>query len=1318
MFKMKKLKIGILAIATVLLIAAGIVVTMKTSASTPATSGTTVSSTAGTTVITWSGSIPPLTNATSDCTQLYDLPGADTHTTTINVPSGTYGAVNASYKFEITWTPVLDPSASDEIITVLNPDFSTLGSGDSSSTTETVTATNIPGGAYKIVSCGFVNAQPQPYTGKLTITTTLKATATPTPTPGGGGGGGGTFGGPDPTTPGSPRYQNYIPPAGSSAQSGSGEFNIGYNPKTGRIMAMNSGPIWRLTPGELQSPAKPECCEALWEDKSNPATNTGLDPILFTDSGYFSNAATPAYVQKTGRTFSSNLTAGANALYGYTDNDGELWTPIGAAPPGGADHQTLSSGPLPSMFSILTTPLNQGQYVLYCSQDLVGSLCQRSLDLGSSYTPSVPATGPGASNSQGCGGLHGHARIAPDGTAWLPDNSCSNGVQGGAISIDSSTTPWSEFVVKKTIGDANGPAFAATSQADGADPSVALDANSTAYYCYVNNQAGGNEGHAHVAVGKRIAGTTNIQWIRDTDVGLTHGIVNAAQTEAIGGAPGRAACGFLGTNVAGSNYQSGTFPGVWYAFIATTYDEGRTWVTVNATPNDPVQSKTGIWQQGGSGENGNRNLLDFNEITVDKEGRVLYGYSDGCVSAGCIAGTAGNDYVAHMRIARQTGGKNLLGDPAVAEPTAPKPACLSGLRDSATGSHLNWKIPDNGGSDIVNYRIKRSKTPGNEVLIGTTGNNIPKYDDISVAGDPTPHYYYVVEAINQNGTVIGSISNEVDLIVSASVSACILPGITVLDDTNADGSDADAGANTPPVPAVNIKRLSIGEPFLGAGLKKLIFTLNVAPSTTPPPPNSQWLIIWNAKNADADFDRRYVAMVTDATGAVSFDYGKFGVPLATTAPPPNPTSNAPSRLGAADSTSSYNPTTGVIKIVLDTSNAENIGVGETLGDLNVRTSFNRPDYPGFQRSQNNASDITGSGTYTLVGNASCAVQAPVGFESDVLGSTVLHTTDGLVDSTDVAQTRRYQIGFDLPYAAGEFQRADAAPLATFGDGTVDALDVAQARRYQAGLDPLQPVAGPTAPSSLAAPSFAEADSSAADASTRKGEVTRAGVLRVVSQKATAGATVTVALETDARGSESIYGFTLNYDAALLTYVPNSAAVGADAAGASVLTNATVPGQLGFSMDFAGRTIAAGQSRQLLTIQFKVADGIRGGTAALTFGDALARRSVASNPVAGTVRAVATSFIGGTVEISGSKPRLAGRVATSLNRSVAGAEVRLTDSRGRQLKTRTNSFGYYQFENLVEGESYTVEVAHLRLRFAARAVKIGSADEETNVTAAP
>src|SRR5213075_2537941 len=114
---------------------------------------------------------------------------------------------------------------------------------------------------------------------------------------------------------------------------------------------------------------------------------------------------------------------------------------------------------------------------------------------------------------------------------------------------------------------------------------------------------------------------------------------------------------FLGTDIAG-DYQASSFPGKWYAFIATTYDNGATWTTVNATPNDPVQSLTDVWQQGGSQPD--RNLLDFTEITIDDNGRVLYGYSDGCITTHCKGGVGPNDYGAAMRVARQSGGKTLF----------------------------------------------------------------------------------------------------------------------------------------------------------------------------------------------------------------------------------------------------------------------------------------------------------------------------------------------------------------------------------------------------------------------------------------------------------------------------------------------------------------------------------------------------------------------------------------------------------------------------------------------------------------------------------
>jgi hypothetical protein len=641
------------------------------------------------------------------------------------------------------------------------------------------------------------------------------------------GGGGTGFGGPDPTVPGVPRYQNFFAPAGSTAEPGSGEFNIGFNPRTGRIMTMNTGPVWRLTPAEVANQAMPESCPALWEDKSTLTANVGVDPILFTD-------------QKSGRTFVSNSTVGANAVYAYSDNDGDQWVEIGAGPPdGGADHETIGTGPFPASLSVLATPVNQGQNTLYCSQDVVGpAMCQRSLDLGMTWGPGVPAyTGSGP---EGCGGLHGHVHVAPNGTAWLPVNQC-NGRQGGATSTDAGTT-WTEFAVTGS-----------RSQVNGADPSIAIDSDSTAYYCYVNNEpvAPGNppEGHVHVKV-SRDGGAT---WINDIDVGASHGIKNAAHTEAVGGSSGRAACGFLGTDVAG-DYQSISFPGVWYVFMATTYDGGQSWVTVNATPNDPVQRRSGVWQQGGSHQD--RNLLDFNEITVDDKGRALYGYSDGCVSAGCIAGTAPNDFVAHMRVARQFGGKSLFASKDTAEPAAPKRACLAGTRDPAA-AHLSWKAPDNAGSDIVSYQVFRGTAPGNEALIGQTANAKTTYDD-TTADPSVASYSYVVKAVNGAGT--GSASNAVSLSVVAPPPAenvCAPPGLTALTDASGDTSAVLGIVTTPAPPGSDLLSFQLAQPFAEDGLVRLVFTVNTDPGQSPQLPGSAW----------------YVAMkIPDPAPATTFHY--------------------------------------------------------------------------------------------------------------------------------------------------------------------------------------------------------------------------------------------------------------------------------------------------------------------------------------------------------------------------------------------------------------------------------------------------------------
>ncbi len=294
----------------------------------------------------------------------------DDYALTVTLPAGYHAAhPNASVKITMGWTDTGTGSSDYDLYIYKNP------RADCSPNNCTVTDGSQ---AADYQSAGGSNPEVASVSPLADGTQKYTVVAVPyTPTqetihvkiellPGSGGVSAGNFGGADPTIPGNPRYQIFVAPTGSSAQSSQGEFNIGFNPLTHHIFTMNIGPIWRLTPGEVQVPAKPECCEALWEDKSNVSTNTGLDPILWTD-------------QKTGRTFASNSTAGANVAYGFTDsttpglNDGDNWLPASASPPnGGADHETIGSGPYPAAFSALGNATNQGEAVYYCSQDIVG----------------------------------------------------------------------------------------------------------------------------------------------------------------------------------------------------------------------------------------------------------------------------------------------------------------------------------------------------------------------------------------------------------------------------------------------------------------------------------------------------------------------------------------------------------------------------------------------------------------------------------------------------------------------------------------------------------------------------------------------------------------------------------------------------------------------------------------------------------------------------------------------------------------------------------------------------------------------------------
>ncbi|MDX6685219.1 MAG: hypothetical protein QOF86_1347 [Baekduia sp.] len=410
-----------------------------------------------------------------------------------------------------------------------------------------------------------------------------------------------------------PAFTNYPapPPLGQDA----GEPSIGIDWKTDQVL-YQAGLQTLKVDFSSAAPA--------WRDVSSTITSLqGLDPILFTD-------------HSTGRTFVSQL-LGACSLMAFSDDDGASWTqnPLGCGIGAAADHQTVGGGP----FHVgVLGPLTGYQHsVYYCAQAVVSAQCSVSQTGGAVFDPATSIY-----NMTQCNGLHGHLKVGPDGTAYVPNADCG-GLAAAVTSTDNGLT-WKADAVP------------GSSTQDESDPSIGVGSGGSVYLGYQ-----GKDGHAYISV-KRPGGT----WTTPTDVGAALGIQNVQFPAVVAGDDDRASFAFLGTTTGGDD-QAATFAGAWHLYVATTYDGGASWSTVDATPTDPVQRGC-IWLGGGS--NTCRNLLDFIGSEIDSHGQVHVAYADGC-TASCPSGGT-NTHSALATIARQTAGTGLLSafDPPLATPAS------------------------------------------------------------------------------------------------------------------------------------------------------------------------------------------------------------------------------------------------------------------------------------------------------------------------------------------------------------------------------------------------------------------------------------------------------------------------------------------------------------------------------------------------------------------------------------------------------------------------------------------------------------------------
>jgi hypothetical protein len=218
----------------------------------------------------------------------------------------------------------------------------------------------------------------------------------------------------------------------------------------------------------------------------------------------------------------------------------------------------------------------------------------------------------------------------------------------------------------------------------------------------------------------------------------------------------------------------------------------------------------------------------------------------------------------------------------------------------------------------------------------------------------------------------------------------------------------------------DIRSLHIAEPFSGAGVQKLVFSLKMADLVDPLVPNTTWRVYFTG----ADGNGYFVDMRTDALGAVSFRYGTY-------------IHNADNSQGTAttvgnlDAGSKYDTQTDTITLVVSNSKIGNPQAGGRLSRMFVRV----PVLAIVPDNANYGSPSTAVG-YTLIGNAACQSRPATPSALTVVngqgkGSVILNWVDNS-DNED-----NFLVERSTTVSGGYIQIATlGANVRTFTDNTV------------------------------------------------------------------------------------------------------------------------------------------------------------------------------------------------------------------------------------------------------------------------------------------
>ncbi|MBT5453402.1 MAG: exo-alpha-sialidase [Euryarchaeota archaeon] len=330
----------------------------------------------------------------------------------------------------------------------------------------------------------------------------------------------------------------------------------------------------------------------------------------------------------TDRVFNIHMMGLESTWIGWSDNDGESW--LGNPHDSGTtplnDHIKLATGPWTSsgygaIGGITSTFYEQAVY--FCYNKGVGIFCFTSFDGGATFETGGQIYGLASSN----GGLHGAITTAPDGTVYVTPRVETPTV---LVSKDNGFN-WDE----KTMGtDAKTPNPRKNSE-------VATDTQSNAYHVWTGADQG---------IYMSTSVDSGESWAQDSMRISPVEVISTTFPQIDAGDPGRIAVTYLGsenaslldtTDIDGNNWTgnghyapNGVHYHLYITYSLNALDENPTFHTMRVTQ-DPVQvgamclnSGDCRSDQGGS----NRNLLDFNDLHIDREGRVYVAFADGCIA--------------------------------------------------------------------------------------------------------------------------------------------------------------------------------------------------------------------------------------------------------------------------------------------------------------------------------------------------------------------------------------------------------------------------------------------------------------------------------------------------------------------------------------------------------------------------------------------------------------------------------------------------------------------------------------------------------------